>query len=146
MDLSKDKKLLELIMYHEGYSSVIYHCTAGYPTLGYGRNMTRKDIKYQTFCTEKEAYKWLQDDVQAVQDALDANLSFWTELPVSAQHALADMCYNLGITRLLKFRKMIAALEAQDFRTAALEARDSRWYRQVKSRGKRIVKMIGGCA
>ena len=48
------------------------------------------------------------------------------------------MCFNLGLPRLLKFKKMIIALEQGYYDQAADEALDSQWARQVGDRAQRI--------
>ena len=48
------------------------------------------------------------------------------------------MGFNLGLTRLLKFKKFLAALEKKDYETAAIEMMDSRWAVQVKGRANRL--------
>jgi lysozyme len=48
------------------------------------------------------------------------------------------MAFNLGVPRLCKFKKMWAAVEAEDFSTAAKEMLDSRWANQVKSRSTKL--------
>ena len=59
------------------------------------------------------------------------------------QAALIDMRLNLGPARLRGFRNMIAAAERQDWATAALEARDSAWAKQVQpTRVEHIVTMF----
>jgi GH24 family phage-related lysozyme (muramidase) len=60
----------------------------------------------------------------------------YTELPRGTQIVLQDMAYNMGVgtykkSGLLKFEKMIAALNKGDFNTAALEVMDSDYGRGV---------------
>ena len=145
MTLSENQEFLQMIRVHEGYSTVVYNCPAGYPTLGYGRNMTRADVEYQETCTVREAEDWLREDVRMVENDLDNNLPWWTELPQRAQFALADMCFNLGITKLLGFRKTLRYLRHHEFRLAAIEAQDSRWFHQVGRRGETITDMFLEC-
>ena len=52
------------------------------------------------------------------------------------------MMFNMGRTRLTKFRKHNAALQEGDWKTAAIEGRDSRWYRQVTNRAERLMKRL----
>ena len=57
--------------------------------------------------------------------------------PVScpaARAVLVDMSYNLGKTRLSKFKKLQAAVERSDWTDAAAQVEDSAYCRQVKSR------------
>lgn len=63
------------------------------------------------------------------------------------QEVLANMCFNMGITRLLRFRKMWAALNAgsPNYETAANEMLDSQWAIQVGPRAIRLAaKMRDG--
>ena len=143
--LHNNHDFLQLIRNHEGYSSVVYDCPAGYPTLGYGRNLMRRDVEYQDSCTLAEAEEWLRQDVQMVESALDHHLPWWRDLPPRAQFALADMCFNLGITKLLGFSRTLWHLKNHEFHKAAREARDSLWYNQVGRRGVTVTEMIREC-
>ena len=62
--------------------------------------------------------------------------------PVPIQRAIYNMAYNLGITRLSKFKKMIAAIESGNYDQAGEEAKDSQWYNQVGNRAERIVILL----
>ena len=55
---------------------------------------------------------------------------------------VVDMRFNLGAAGFRKFRKMIAALERDDYDTAADEMVDSAWYHQVGTRARRLVEMM----
>lgn len=74
----------------------------------------------------------------AIQDIRSLVPSF-DSLPYSAQLALADMSFNLGKPRLMKFEKMLAAVNKGDFNTAADEMVDSLWYKQT---GRRAVDNV----
>tara|TARA_R100000353_G_scaffold84859_1_gene63313 strand:+ start:4387 stop:4914 length:528 start_codon:yes stop_codon:yes gene_type:complete len=78
---------------------------------------------------------------QAFEDAqkFDPNLA---QRPEAARMAIVDMAFNLGLTRLNKFKKMKAGLMNNDYQTAADEMVDSKWYKQVKSRGPRMVNVM----
>ena len=52
------------------------------------------------------------------------------------------MVYNLGLPNLLKFQNMLAALENNDGTTAADEALNSKWARQVGQRAQRIADIF----
>ena len=49
------------------------------------------------------------------------------------------MMFNLGRPRLSKFRNMKKALDKRDWKLAAVEGRDSLWYRQVSNRAERLM-------
>jgi hypothetical protein len=49
------------------------------------------------------------------------------------------MMFNMGRTRLSKFKKFNAALLKGDWAEAAVEGRDSRWHKQVTNRAERLM-------
>ena len=61
------------------------------------------------------------------------------DFPSEVQEILVNMMFNMGRTRLSKFKKMNAALIDGDWKEAAKEGRDSRWYRQVTNRAERLM-------
>ena len=120
----------------EGLRLEPYRCTAGALTIGVGRNLDGNGI------SKDEAMYLLDNDIESVFDCLDRNVPWWVGLPEGAKLALANMCFNLGWPRLARFQKMLAAMKSKDFETAADEALDSRWARQVGDRSQRISKLI----
>ena len=52
------------------------------------------------------------------------------------------MMFNMGRTRLRKFKKMKAALMREDWKEAAKEGRDSKWYEQVPNRAERLMSKL----
>lgn len=119
----------------EGFKSHPYLDTVGKVTIGYGRNIDDNGI------SEQEADVMLDNDIDRCRKELSP-YSWYSEQPFGVQDALVNMCFNLGISRLLGFRKMIAALEAKNYTQAALEALDSKWANQVGKRAKDVAVMI----
>lgn len=112
-----------------------YRCTAGKLSIGVGRNLDDVGI------SEHEALMMLGNDIQWVIEDLDRNAPWWRRMPEPAQRALANMAYNLGWPKLSAFRNMLAALQAGNYETAADEALDSKWARQVGARADRIAAL-----
>ena len=52
------------------------------------------------------------------------------------------MAFNLGMTKLKKFKNMLTAINAEDYKTAAKEGLDSRWAKQVYNRSKRLMDRL----
>ena len=52
------------------------------------------------------------------------------------------MMFNMGYTRLSKFKGMKRGVDARDWAMAADEMVDSRWYRQVTNRADRLVQRM----
>ena len=140
---------LELIKQAEGFRAKPYYCTAGRLTQGYGRNLEALplDDYEQTFLNadgsvdRDVAVDWAMKEIEHCYNML-ATLAFFSPMDDVRQAVIIDMCYNLGIAGLLKFKGMIKALESQDYDAAASEMIDSKWYRQVGNRGIRNVAIM----
>jgi len=100
----------------------------GYPTVGYGRNLAGNGL------SEDEAVFLLSNDIDRVAEQMDRRINWWRELSATRQSALLNMAFNLGISGLLGFPKMLGALKRGDYTTAASESLDSDWARQVGRR------------
>ena len=46
------------------------------------------------------------------------------------------------MTRLMKFKNMHKALEQQNWKQAAIDGRDSKWYDQVTNRAERLMSKL----
>lgn len=136
---------------HEGFSSKIYKCPAGYNTIGIGRNLDTNPLtdEEKEVCgdiskgiTKDQAYYLLGNDISRCVKELEIAFPFLYNLDVERRYALIDLCFNMGIHSLLKFKKMIAKLEILDFSGAAEELLDSKYARQVPKRALRIAHLI----
>jgi GH24 family phage-related lysozyme (muramidase) len=63
-------------------------------------------------------------------------------LPEPIQRVIVNMCFNLGGSRLSKFRKMIEACQHHDWEEMAVQMEDSRWFKQVGRRSKELQAMV----
>ena len=82
---------------------------------------------------------------QAFNDAKQFDPQF-AKRPEPVKKAIVDMAFNLGLTKLSKFKDMKAALMQNDYKVAADEMVDSNWYKQVKTRGPRTVSLMASAA
>ena len=145
-DSSTDKmnidKLREELTFDEGLVEKIYLDHLGYPTFGIGHLILETDPEHgqdvDTPVSEDRIKECFEKDIAIVTTELDRNCAWWIHLPEYIQRVLANMGFNLGITRLLKFKKFLAALEQHDWETAAVEMMDSRWATQVGPRATRL--------
>ena len=114
----------------------LYKCPAGYQTIGYGYNIEANGISENT--AEMLLRRCLGDSVII----LEANVSVWSSLSDTRKSILVDMCFNMGWPTLSKFKKMFAALERGHYAEAADQMMDSKWYRQVGIRGRKLVESM----
>jgi lysozyme len=97
---------------------------------------------YEWGITEADAVYLATNDVQIVEEELVRAHPCVDRLDSVRQLILIDMAFNMGVPRLCKFKKMWAAVEAEDFPTAAKEMLDSRWSRQVKGRATKLANAM----
>src|SRR3546814_2270740 len=93
----------------EGFIPHAYQDSLGYWTIGCGRLI---DEQLGGGISKEEALYLLGNDIRRSLADLDRALPWWRGLSEARMRALANMAFNLGITRLLGFRLFLAALEA----------------------------------
>lgn len=120
---------------HEDMKLKPYTDTEGNLTIGIGTNL-------DAGITPDEAVYLCTNRIKASDHELWMNFHWYADLSGDRKYALVNMCFNLGLPRFKSFKKMIAALERDDFRSAAKEALDSKWARQVGHRAIEIAEMI----
>lgn len=120
----------------EGVKLKPYICPAGKLSIGAGRNLDDMGI------TEEESDFLLRNDVARVERELDRAYPWWIKCPETVRRGMVNMVYNIGITRFGGFKRMIACLQAGDYKGAAREALDSKWATQVGDRAKRIANLF----
>lgn len=128
-------ELKKWIKSHEGYSAFPYKCTEDRTTIGWGRNLQDNGI------SQEEANILFDNDLKRCVGELK-QYDWYRYQPQNVQYALTDMCFNLGIKRLVGFKKMIEALIEKDYTRASIEALDSKWATQVGERAKDVAVMI----
>jgi lysozyme len=124
----------QLIKKHEGYSETIYLDHKGNMTVGRGIHL-KVGYKLPTLAL---AYMFEERLDKAYYDAQTCLDTFRIKLDGARRTVLIDMAYALGMTGLMRFKKMWEALQEDDYGKAADEILDSAWHRElVKMRGDR---------
>lgn len=129
-----------IIRENEGLKTKPYLCTSGKLTIGYGRNLEDTGI------TVEEADMLLDHDIDRCISELQLNIPGFNELPYMIKVALLDMVFNLGLSRFMTFRRMLAAIQRADYIDAAKEVMDSKYARQVPTRTEKIAKTFNTVA
>ena len=120
--------LQRLLIKHEGmrlkpYEDVLTEDI----TIGVGRNLDSLGL------TEDEVMYLLTNDIVRCDKELLHNFKWYSEMCRARQDAMINLCFNLGITRLLTFKKALQAMADKDYVKAADEFLDSKWATQVGS-------------
>ena len=136
------KLLIEELRRDEGVRYSPYLDSVGVKTVGVGHNLEAHPLDLSYPLTDEQVDSILSADLVSVFHDLDGNLGWWRTLSCPRQRALANMCFNLGITRLLKFRRMLLAVERGHYDQAAREMLQSKWATQVFGRAVRLAKMM----
>ena len=131
-------KLLEMLKRHEGVRSHVYLCSAGYETIGVGRNISKSGMGL----SDDEVNYLLENDIARVIKELSSEYPWFNDLDDVRKDAMIDISFNLGATRLRGFKKALAAMEVADYTLAAKEFLDSKWSRDVKGRAHELASMI----
>ena len=132
------EKLLEMLKRHEGVRSHVYLCSAGYETIGVGRNISKSGMGL----SDDEVDYLLENDIVRVIKELSSEYPWFKDLDDVRKDAMIDISFNLGATRLRGFKRALAAMDVADYKTASLEFLDSKWSRDVKGRSTELAYMI----
>ena len=147
MDLDKLRDELEA---DEGCRYEIYLDHLGYHTFGIGHLVVKGDPEYGkepwTQVTGSRVKEAFEDDVESVLTDCEKLYVQWEHLPEEVKLIVANMMFNMGYTRLSKFKGMKRGVDARDWNAAADEMVDSRWYRQVTNRANRLVERMRNLA
>ena len=130
------QRLFTQLRLHEGVEHKPYKCTAGYLTIGVGRNIEERGL------SDDEIDYILSNDVNIATDELVESFDWYADLDPIRQRVVIDMVFNLGMPRFKQFKNMIAAIESGDWMEASNQMMDSRWAEQVGLRASRLAEMM----
>ncbi len=139
------EKLIKLIEKEEGWRESPYYCSEGYPTIGYGFKLGDKGAPLPKFILPKVAGDaWLTRLIEDLESQFES-LYWFNHLCIPRRAIILSMAYQMGYTGVMKFKKMIVALEARDYIKASNEMLQSRWANQTSSRAHRhAIQLQGG--
>lgn len=131
-----DKDLVNTIKKHEGLQLKPYKCPTGFLTIGYGRNLETNGI------TQQEAELLLLNDIEYVDKQLQKQLHIYNVMPITIQHVLINMAFQIGVDGLLKFKKTLAYLAEKNYKDAAKEMLNSKWAQQTPNRARELANIV----
>ena len=124
--------LVKRIAINEGFRGKPYQCTEGVWTIGHGL----------TWITEEESLHILAGRISQLHLRLLDSLDWYKPLPPEVQGVVVEMCFQMGVTGMLKFKKMIANMKDGNWKGAANEMLDSLWARQTSNRANRLAEIV----
>lgn len=129
------QSLIDSVKHHEGLRLRAYQDSVGVWTIGYGRNLQALQI------TAQQAEAWLIEDLEAANRKA-ATLAGFHSLSQNRKDVLIEMCFNLGLTRLLKFSRTLASIAGGHYDRAADEMLESKWAKQVGQRARTMAEKM----
>lgn len=138
------------LIFHEGLKLEPYRCSRNYLTIGVGRNLetnplneVEKRVVGNVFdgITRNAALFLLRNDIERLETQC-SDLICWGVLDDERRYALLDMSFQLGFDGLCEFKKMLSALEKNDYATASKECLNSNYAKQTRTRAERIARLI----
>ena len=119
----------------EGLSYLPYKCPSGHLTIGYGHNLEHG-------ISIEAAELLLRQDIEIAAKQVKNAFIWWPKLTEARFYVLVDMTFNMGISRLCGFKKMLTAVEQGDYQTAAKEMLASKWAVQVGRQAAELSKIM----
>ena len=134
-------EILNSLKIEEGFRGRAYRCSAGHLTIGYGRNIDESGLGV----TEQEASYLLKNDVVRTVEELQRRYMWFDSIPKKQREVLVELCFQLGLSRLSQFKKMLQNFEEGNYYAAADELLDSKFAReQVPARADRLANKLRG--
>ena len=125
-------KLIDSKKKKERYISTVYKDSLGIDTIGYG--FAIKDLELE----EDLCHVILQRKLKRLEKEVSTRFGWLKKMPPSVKDIVLEMCYQMGVTGVSKFKKTIAYLEKSEWKNASIEMLDSRWAKQTPGRAKEL--------
>ena len=132
-------RLNEQLRRHEGVKRHVYQDHLGFWTIGVGRLV---DERGGLGLSEDEIDLLLKNDIERSQRELSENFIWFKDLNEARKDAFTNLHFNLGLPRLLSFKKTIQHMENGDYILASEELLDSKYARQLENRSAEVAEMI----
>ena len=141
------QSVYEQLKIDEGVEYEIYKDHLGYPTFGVGHLVLKSDPEYRadvgTPVSDDRVRECFERDLDtSISECVALYGEQFEQWPGEVQEILVNMMFNMGRTRLGKFKNFRKALEAKDWKQASIEGKDSLWYRQVTNRADRLMERL----
>ena len=140
------EQLRDTLKIDEGCVNSVYLDHLNLKTVGIGHLLTEWDEEYDkpvgTPVSEERVNELFDKDVQVTIEECEQLFGNFQDLPEEVQQILANMMFNLGRSRLSKFRRLCKAVAQKDWQEAADQMEDSKWHKQVPNRANRLISRM----
>ena len=128
--------LTESIKKHEGYVGIVYKDSLGIDTIGYG--FAIKDLELDEDICEII----LERKLKELETRVNLKFKWFMYMPQEIKDVIMEMCYQLGVGGVSKFKKTIAYLQNKQWEEASVEMLDSLWAKQTPNRAKELSNRV----
>ena len=132
-------RILQILRRHEGVKKYVYLDHLGYETIGVGRCI-KEDVGLGL--SEDEIDYLLTNDVDRCINELGKSFAWFSGLDNARRDAMINLCFQLGITKLLKFKNFLAEMAEGNYELAGLHLLDSLYAKQTPARASEVAEMI----
>ena len=129
---------IDKIAADEGYRACYYKDSLGLGTIGYG-TLVMDTMKKGDCIDGHEAVKLLREHYNTATASVDKRYPWASD---SERLVLVNLSYNMGETRLAKFKDTLKHLEDDEYDLSAGELLNSRYAKQVPNRAGRMAGRI----
>ena len=127
---------------NEGFRNEPYLDSLGHPTIGYGHLITKKEKQiFQRKISKKLLSKLFDKDFRKAITAYKKNFNY-KKHSKSTKEVLIEMIFQLGIKKQKKFVKMNNHIKKNNMFLAALEMKNSLWYKQTPKRVDGLINLL----
>jgi lysozyme len=117
---------IKILGMEEGFRSMPYRDSRGVLSIGFGTAIGLGISSAQAAA--------LRDVVIDENETMLVKYPWFVALDSVRKDVIEDMCYNIGMSKLLGFKEMIQGLIVRDFDKAATEMLNSDWHAEVPHR------------
>jgi lysozyme len=141
-----------MLSFDEGRVLHVYPDTKKILTCGVGHNLVAnpcRDILKRVMVnkspiTEAECDALYAFDLAWVTKGLHSKVPGFDQMPNSYQAVLINMCFNMGLAGVLKFKDTLAAMKAGNTKLVIAEIKDSVLARELPERVGRLISVLNG--
>lgn len=130
----------------EGIVHGIYIDTLGNKTCGIGHMCRPDEPEYSmdvgSEITTERVNELYKEDIESVLNDCEWLFDDWDNLPEEIKLVLANMMFNMGLSKLSRFVKMRAYVDKGEWQGMADEMENSLWHRQVFNRSTRLINRV----
>lgn len=131
--------LIDRVKRHEGLVLTPQRDVGDMWVIGWGHDiLPDQAVALAHGISDEEAENWLHEDLENAEHACRRSFSWFDELSPIRQEVIIEMCFQMGMLGLTKFRKMLMCASAGDYAGAAAQMLDSEWYRETPARCKEL--------